>query len=93
METVTSMTPELRWAAVVGATEYRVEIGTGHILETVVDQLPEPRWQVPAGQAFADGDHLRWSVTARGEVLGVTTTLAEFETVATFTVNAAGAPK
>ena len=85
--TVADTTPELIWEAATGATEYRVELGTGHILESVAGPT-EARWQIPAELAFEPGDHVRWFVTARGEVGGQTTRIAGFEVAATFQVAA-----
>jgi hypothetical protein len=83
---VTVSTPLFSWPSVAGASEYRLEIGTGHLLDPAIE-LATTSWQMPAGQAFADGDHVRWLVEARGEIGEDTVILAVFEDTATFTVS------
>ncbi len=90
---VQDTTPEFRWSAVPEApgytfVDYELQYGNGWVLYSVVDDLTEPRWQMPVSRAFSPGDNVRWAVRARAfsQALGDTVTIGVLEWPATFKV-------
>jgi hypothetical protein len=86
-------TPEFVWEArpdTVGYAfrGYRLQYATSHIDWRVVDGLTDAQWQMPDGEAFGPGAHVRWIVEVRGipDSLSRERVVARFEHPATFSV-------
>jgi hypothetical protein len=93
---IDDITPEFRWAAIpdtlgYGFLEYELRVGVNsYSTDDVYERLQQPSWQVPDDLAFARGDHVRWSVSARAFSVvppHTTVTIAAFEAAATFSVS------
>jgi hypothetical protein len=85
-------TPRFSWEPVPGADAYRLEWGAGHILESIIDDLAAPEWQVPEAAPLPDGSFVRWTVTAKqGDPFS--RVIARAEEVWTFTVESADAAR